>query len=70
MSTRKRNAQVLERATESVVVMVSPSEKKQVYDSAGMLKLSVSQYFRQAVGLPMRKCGGAMPGAGRPRKQK
>lgn len=54
-------------ADEMLRIRVSRDEKAAVESRAAMQGLTVAGFLRQAVGLPVRQRGGAMPGAGRPR---
>ncbi len=55
-------------ADEMLRIRVTSAEKRAVEARAAGIGLSVAAFFRQAVGLPVRSRGGAMPGAGRPRR--
>lgn len=55
-------------ADEMLRIRVTSAEKRAVEARADARGLSVAAFFRQAVGLPVRARGGAMPGAGRPRR--
>lgn len=69
MNTTKRKERAKrERASETVKVQVTPTEQEQVKHRAKQKAVTVSNLFRQGVGLPELKRGGAMEGAGRPRK--
>jgi hypothetical protein len=69
MNTTKRKERAKrERASETVKVQVTPTEQEQVKHRAKAKAVTVSNLFRQGVGLPELKRGGAMEGAGRPRK--
>lgn len=56
-------------ADEMLRIRVTREEKHAVEARADARGLSVAAFFRQAVGLPVRARGGAMPGAGRPRTE-
>ena len=62
--TRKRPADEMLR------IRVSRDEKESVEARAATRGLTVAGFLRQAVGLPVRERGGAMPGAGRPRNER
>lgn len=53
-----------------LVIYLSPAEDAQARESARALGISVSQWFRRAVGWPQRYTGGRQPGAGRPKGSK
>lgn len=57
-------------ADEMLRIRVSAEEKSAVEARAAARGLTVAGFLRQAVGLPARERGGAMPGAGRPRREK
>jgi len=58
----------MDRATESVKVLLTAGEKAQVEHDAALAGMTMSNYFRRAITMPPLQRGGAMPGSGRPKK--
>jgi hypothetical protein len=68
VATKQKPEKTKQKATSGVRVALTRDEFKAVKRRAGEASMTASGYFRWAVNLPALKRGGAMPGAGRPRK--